>query len=106
MPKPAATVFVSAGEFEADEYARQDALHIVATNAMLKERVQAMIDFFDENGWPGTANLAPQFTDRQRSRNYPNLKIACQIMPAETHVSSPPGILSRGLRYVFGHWAP
>jgi hypothetical protein len=41
-----------------------------------------------------------------RSRNYAGLKIHCHNMPDETHMSVPPAVISRGLRYVFGHWRP
>jgi len=62
-----------------------------------------MIAWFEAHGWPRTAEIGPEFASKMRSRNY---KIHCQNMPDETHMSVPPAVISRGLRYVFGHWNP
>jgi hypothetical protein len=65
-----------------------------------------MIAWFEEHGWPRTAEIGPEFADKMRSRNYAGLKIHCHNMPDETHMSVPPAVISRGLRYVFDHWEP
>jgi hypothetical protein len=101
-----ATVFLSAGELEAAPVARSNAMHIAQNNPMLRPRIEAIIAWCDENGWPRTAEIAPEFADRLRSRNYAGLKIHCHNMPDETHMSVPPAVISRGLRYVFDHWNP
>jgi predicted alpha/beta superfamily hydrolase len=101
-----ATVFLSAGALEAADVARRYALAIAANNSMLRPRIKAMIAWFEEHGWPRTAEIAPEFADRMRSRNYAGLKIHCHNMPDETHMSVPPAVISRGLRYVFDHWRP
>jgi hypothetical protein len=101
-----ASVFVSAGSLETAEEGRKNALEICAKNPLLRSRVEGMIAWFDEHGWPRTTELAPEFVDRLRARNYPRLKIHCHNMPDETHMSVPPAVLSRGLRYVFNQWQP
>ena len=101
-----ATVFLSAGEFEAADVARRYALETAKNNPMLRPRIKVMIAWFEEHGWPRTAEIGPEFADRLRSRNYAGLKIHCHNMPDETHMSVPPAVISRGLRYVFGHWRP
>jgi predicted alpha/beta superfamily hydrolase len=101
-----ATVFLSAGELEAADVARRYALETAENNPMLRPRIRVMIAWFEEHGWPRTAEIGPEFADKIRSRNYAGLKIHCHNMPDETHMSVPPAVISRGLRYVFGHWQP
>jgi predicted alpha/beta superfamily hydrolase len=101
-----ATVFVSAGELEAAGAARENAIHVAESNPTLRRRIEAIVAWFDEHGWPRTAEIAPQFAEKLRSRNYASLKIHCHNMPDENHLSVAPAVLSRGLRYVFGHWKP
>ena len=101
-----ATVFLSAGSLEAADVARRYALDTAENNPMLRPRIKVMIAWFEEHGWPRTAEIAPEFADKLRSRNYPRLKIHCHNMPDETHMSVSPAVISRGLRYVFGHWQP
>jgi hypothetical protein len=102
----AATVFLSAGELEAADIARRYALETAENNPMLRPRIKVMIAWFEQHGWPRTAEIGPEFADKLRSRNYERLKIHCHNMPDETHMSVPPAVISRGLRYVFGHWQP
>ena len=102
----AATVFLSAGELEAADTARRYALETAEKNPMLRPRIKAMIAWFEEHGWPRTAEIGPEIANKMRSRNYPGLKIHCHNMPDETHMSVPPAVISRGLRYVFDHWRP
>ena len=101
-----ATVFLSAGELEAADVARRYALETAENNPMLRPRIKAIIAWFEEHGWPRTAEIGPEFADKLRSRNYTGLKIHCHNMPDETHMSVPPAVISRGLRYVFDHWRP
>jgi predicted alpha/beta superfamily hydrolase len=101
-----ATVFLSAGELEASDVARRYALETVENNFMLLPRIKVMIAWFEEHGWPRTAEIGPEFAQQMRSCNYPGLKIHCHNMPDETHMSVPPAVISRGLRYVFDHWKP
>ena len=101
-----ATVFVSAGELEAASVARENAVHIVENNPLLRPRIEGIIAWFDEHGWPRTAEIAPEFAQKLRSRNYASLRIHCHNMPDENHMSVPPAVICRGLRYVFDHWDP
>lgn len=101
-----ATVFLSAGELEAADVARRYALETAENNPVLRPRIKAMIAWFEEHGWPRTAEIGPEFADKLRSRNYAGLKIHCHNMPDETHMSVSPAVISRGLRYVFDHWRP
>jgi predicted alpha/beta superfamily hydrolase len=101
-----AIVFLSAGELEAADIARRYALETAENNPMLRPRIKIMIAWFEEHGWPRTAEIAPEFADKLRSRNYSGLKIHCYNMPDETHMSVSPAVISRGLRYVFDHWRP
>jgi predicted alpha/beta superfamily hydrolase len=101
-----ATVFLGAGELEAADIARRYALETAENNPMLRARIKVMIAWFEDHGWPRTAEIGPEFADKMRSRNYPGLKIHCHNMPDETHMSVPPAVISRGLRYVFNHWQP
>jgi predicted alpha/beta superfamily hydrolase len=101
-----ATVLVSAGSLEAPEVVRANAVHIAKNSPMVRAQVESIIAWCDREGWPRTTDLPHEFAARLRSRNYPGLKIHSHTMPDETHMSVSPVILSRGLRYVFGHWQP
>ena len=101
-----AAVFIGAGEFETAQEGRRNALHIARNNPLLRPRVETMIAWLDEHGWPRTAELALEFAARLRTRGYASLKIhSCQL-PGETHMSISPSVVSRGLRYVFDSWQP
>ena len=63
----------------------------------LRPRIKAMIAWFEEHGWPRTAEIGPEFADKLRSRNYAGLKIHYHNMPDETHMSVPPAVILRGL---------
>jgi uncharacterized protein len=102
----AAKIFVSAGSHESPEHARNSAIQLAKRNAFLREQVESMITWCDNNGWPRMTELPGEFASKLRSRNYPNLKIHHQIMPDETHISVTPSIITRGLRYVFDEWQP
>ncbi|GJM14186.1 MAG: esterase [Pseudohongiella sp.] len=99
-----AVVFVSAGELETAEHVRTDAVTIAKKTPALKGYIESMIDWSDEHGWPEIAKLTPVLVDRLNGRNYPSLKILCHNMPDENHMSAPPAMTSRGLRYVNGSW--
>lgn len=99
-------MFLSAGELEAADVARRYASETAEINPMLSPRIKGMIAWFEEHGWPRTAEIGPELADNMCSRNYVGLKIHCHNMPDETHLSVPPAVISRGLRYVFGHWQP
>jgi predicted alpha/beta superfamily hydrolase len=101
-----ATVFLSTGALEAADVARRYALETAEHNPMIRPRIKVMIAWFEAHGWPRTAEIGPEFANKMRSRNYTGLKIHCHNMPEETHMSVPPAVISRGLRYVFGHWIP
>jgi len=101
-----ATVFVSAGELEVKELVREDAIAIAQKNPQIRAYVEDMINWSDSHGWPEIAKLTSEFSSRLRARQYPNLKIHCHHMPGENHMSAPPAISSRGLRYVHGSWSP
>lgn len=99
-----ATVFVSAGSLETAEHVRADAVAIAEKTPALREYIENMIAWSDENGWPEIAKLTPTFASRLKERNYPSLKIHCHNMPDEDHMSAPPAMTSRGLRYVHDSW--
>ena len=101
-----ATVFIGTGMLEVQEHMRADALRISEASPIMREHVERMIAWSDEHGWPETAKLTPKLTSRLQSRAYRGLRIHNQIMPDENHMSVPPAITSRGLRYVFGNWRP
>jgi uncharacterized protein len=98
-----AEVFLSAGELETPEAARRNALHIALGNPMLRPEIERIVTWYDQHGWPRTAQLAPLFAEQLRSRNFPSLRINCDNMSGETHLSVVPAVISRGLRFVFGH---
>lgn len=98
------TVFVGAGALEVAEHLRADALNIAAVNPAMKEAVEAMVQWNDENGWPEVARLAPELAEKLTSRHYPGLRLQCCVMPEESHMSASPGLVSRGLRFAFGSW--
>ncbi|PCI79072.1 MAG: hypothetical protein COB20_05650 [SAR86 cluster bacterium] len=100
-----ATVFVSAGSLEIAEHVRAHAVAIAKETPALREYIESMIAWSDEHGWPEIAKLTPTFARRLSERRYPNLKIHCHNMVDENHMSAPPAMTSRGLRYVHGSWA-
>lgn len=97
-----ATVFMGAGALEVTEILRADAVSIADKNPMLKDQIDAMITWNDKYGWPEVAKLVPILAAKLMSRNYPGLSVDHTIMPDENHMSAPPVLSSRGLRYVFG----
>ena len=99
-----ATVFVSAGSLETAEHVRADAVAIAEKTPVLREYIQSMIVWSDEHGWPEIAKLTPELARRLSERNYSKLKIHCHNMPDENHMSAPPAMTSRGLRFVHGSW--
>ena len=101
-----ATVFLSAGGLETAAAARANVVRILEGNPKLRTRYEKNIAWFDERGWPRSDELPPELANKLKSRNYPSLRIHCQNMPEETHASVPAAVISRGLRYVFGHWNP
>jgi hypothetical protein len=90
------------GVLEVTEPLRADAASIAEKSPMLKDQVDAMITWNDEHGWPEVAKLVPILAGKLKSRSYPGLSIEHRIMPDENHMSAPPVLCSRGLRYVFG----
>ena len=100
-----ATVFVSAGALELTEHIRDDAVAIAEKNPALSAYIEEMIAWNDEHGWPEIARLTPKLASRLQARGFPSLQIHCHNMPDENHLSAPPAITSRGLRYVHGSWA-
>jgi len=99
-----ATVFVSAGSLETAEHVRANAVQIAKNTPALRDHIESVIMWNDEQGWPEIAKLTSTFARRLSERHYPNLKIHCHNMPDENHMSAAPAITSRGLRYVHGSW--
>lgn len=98
-----ATVFVGAGALETAPATRENAVAIAEHGpAHLRDRARATIAWCDRHGWPRLAEMVPELTSKLQSRRYASLENQGQVMPDETHLSSPPGVISRGLRYVFG----
>jgi predicted alpha/beta superfamily hydrolase len=97
-----ATVFLGAGALETAPATRQSALAIAERGpARLRDRARATVAWCDLHGWPRLAEMVPELTTKLQSRRYASLEIHGETMPDETHLSSPPGVISRGLRYVF-----
>jgi hypothetical protein len=84
--------------------ARRYAFETAENNPILRPRIKAMIAWFEEHGWPRAAEIGAELADRLRSRSCAGLRIHCNNVPHETHMSEPPAVFSRGLRYVFDHW--
>lgn len=101
-----ANVFIAAGAHESREYLRKDALAIAEKRPELRDHIEKMVAWSDQNGWPEVANLVPKLAERLHSRAYPGLNLHHMIFPDENHMSVHPFISSRGLRYVFGSWRP
>jgi len=101
-----ATVFISAGALEIEENLRASAVAIAEASPAMRVYVENVIARNDEHGWPAIAGLTPELAKRLESRKYPNLSVHCHNMPDENHMSAPPSISSRGLRYIHGSWRP
>lgn len=101
-----ATVFLSSGELEHPDAHRAHAKLLIEKNPMLREQVESVSRWHDEHGWPHTARVTDEFARRLASRRYPSLRIHCHNMPDETHTSVGPAAISRGCRYLSGHWRP
>ena len=103
-----ATVFVTAGELEVVDQLKAEVEDWRANPppGIPASGVQELYDAYEKYGWPRMAAITPEFVGKLKSREYPSLKIDVHNMPHETHMSVGPGAWSRGLRYVFGHWAP
>ena len=100
-----AAVFIAAGGRETAECIRQQIEKLLAQgDGPLKSQIEKMVALSAEHGWRRVAEVSIELADKLKSRNYPNLKAHCQILPDETHMSVWPGAMSRGLRYVFGNW--
>jgi predicted alpha/beta superfamily hydrolase len=97
-----ASVFLGAGMLETAESTRQGALAMAESGPEhLRNRAKATIAWCDVHGWPRLAEILPELTAKLQSRRYASLDIQSQCLPDETHLSSPPVVISRGLRYVF-----
>ena len=103
-----ATVFVTAGALEVVDLlkAEVEGWRANPPPGIPASGVQELYDAYEKYGWPRMAAVTPEFVAKLKSREYPSLKIDVHNMPHETHMSVGPGAWSRGLRYVFGHWAP
>ena len=101
-----ATVFISAGALEVEKNLRASANAIAKTNPAMRKYVEGVITWNDAHGWPAIAELTPKLASRLDSRNYTSLSVHCHNMPDENHMSAPPSISSRGLRYIHGSWRP
>jgi predicted alpha/beta superfamily hydrolase len=101
-----ATVFVTAGGLETQSLMKQELTAMAAIEGPGQAATQQVAALYEQYGWPRMASITPEFADKLKSRNYPGLTIDCYNLPDETHMSVGAGALSRGLRYVFGHWQP
>jgi ferri-bacillibactin esterase len=101
-----AAVFVGAGALETPAATRQNAWDMAERSPLLRDRAKATIAWCDKHGWPRASELAPEFAAKLHSRRYAGLRLHCQNIPDETHVSVSPFVISRGLRYVFGSCGP
>lgn len=98
-----ATVFLGAGALETASVTRQQALAMAENGPPhLRERAQRTLTLCDTQGWPRTAEMVSALADRLAWRGYRSLDVHGEAFPDETHLSSPPVVMSRGLRYVFG----
>jgi predicted alpha/beta superfamily hydrolase len=98
-----ATVFLGVGALETASVTRQHASAMAESGAPhLRDRAKATMTWCDAHGWPRTAEMVPELTGRLAWRGYRSLDIRGESFPDETHLSSPPVVISRGLRYVFG----
>jgi uncharacterized protein len=98
-----ATVFLGAGALETASVTRQHALAMAENGPPhFRDRAKATMTLCDAQGWPRTAEMVPELADKLAWRGYRSLDIHGENFPEETHLSSPPVVMSRGLRYVFG----
>jgi predicted alpha/beta superfamily hydrolase len=97
-----ASVFLGAGMLETAEATRQSALAMAEGGPQhLRDRAIATIALCDRHGWPRLAEILPELTAKLQSRHYASLDIHSECLPDESHLSSAPVVISRGLRYVF-----
>jgi predicted alpha/beta superfamily hydrolase len=97
-----ASVFLGAGMLETAEATRQAAVAMAESGPKPhRDRATATLAWCDRHGWPRLAEILPALTARLQSRRYPSFHIRSECLPDETHLSSPPVVISRGLRYVF-----
>ena len=101
-----AHVFVTAGGLETVDLIQVQMQAMKQADTPLKGLLEQSVMAYEKYGWPRMAEITPEFVEKLQSRSYPNLRICCHNMPDETHMSVAAGALSRGLRYVFGHWSP
>jgi len=101
-----AQVFVTAGGLERVDLLKGQMQAMMQADSPIKGVLEQSVITYEKYGWPRMAEITPEFVEKLQSRGYPNLRICCHNMPDETHMSVASGALSRGLRYVFGHWAP
>ena len=104
--KLSGNVFVSAGGDEYPAALREHALKIIAKNPMLRPQVESTLTWHDAHGWPETVQLTQTFAGTLRSRNHAGLRVHCEIMPGETHMSVASAAICRGLRVVFDDASP
>jgi predicted alpha/beta superfamily hydrolase len=101
-----ATVFVTAGGLETASLMKVQIEEKAQEAGPMQDTMAQLLPIYDKHGWPRMAEITPTLADKLKSRNYPGLKIHCHNLPDETHMSVPACAISRGLRYVFGHWNP
>jgi predicted alpha/beta superfamily hydrolase len=98
---PNVRVYLTAGEFEAAEASRRNALDVALRNPMLRPMIEQMIAGLDARGWHSTLDLTVEFATRLKSRSTNPSLIRCETLAAETHISAASIALSRGLQFVF-----
>ena len=101
-----AQVFVTAGGLETIEETKRLIQDLGARGGPSKVLADRLSAFYERQGWPRMAEITTEFADRLRSCSLRNLKLLCQNLPDETHMSVWPAGISRGLRYVFDAWRP
>ncbi|MCZ6709323.1 MAG: alpha/beta hydrolase-fold protein [Gammaproteobacteria bacterium] len=102
-----ASVFLSAGALETAEGSRSQLMAMSENlEGDMRRGVDAMIDAYDQFGWPRMSEITTEFAHRLRARKYPSLRIHCHNMPDETHTSVGPGAIARGFRFLAKSWVP
>ena len=101
-----ARVFVTAGGLETIEETKRLMQDLGTRGGPSKVLADRLAAFYERQGWPRMAEITSEFADRLQSCNLRNLKLLCQNLPDETHMSVWPAGISRGLRYVFDAWRP
>jgi hypothetical protein len=82
---------------------RENAVDDAAYRARMPAPVRNRMDSFETSNRGGVRMIEAivPFVSSLQAREYPGLRISCQIFPDETHASVAPASITRGLRVVF-----